>query len=455
MTSKLLADPAFERLRDWVIEHTGLGYYSDKDQDFAGRIVRRLAARGVASCAAYLRLLEDPAAGAAEMDALAGELTIGETYFFRQNDHFEALKQVILPDLLERNQVTRRLRIWSAGCANGAEPYSVAILLRQFAERLQGWEVSILGTDINREFLAQARQGRYGRWAFRETPEALKTACFAREGKEWVLRPEYRRMVTFQQHNLMSDRLPLAGFPIFDLILCRNVMIYFGAETARATLGRLFECLTAGGWLLVGHAEPNAEHFRAYRTVLFESGTTLYQKPPPGESVPAASTPAAAAAEPPAAPRRAAPRRAAGKATVKMPRAAAQTSVARARALADRGEWEAATALCRKLLETDRLNAAAHFTLGLILEHAGSAEEAERSLRRSIYLDRGFVLAHYHLALLLQKTGAVAEARRTFGNVVELVGKMAAETPLEGGDGITAGELAESARLHLSLLEAM
>jgi chemotaxis protein methyltransferase CheR len=456
-TAALLADPAFERLRNWVVEHTGLGYYSDKDNDFASRILRRLAARGATDGGEYLALLQDPAAGPAEMDALVGELTIGETYFFRQRDHFAALGQVILPDLLERNRETRRLRIWSAGCATGAEPYSVAMLLRrEFSERLADWDVSILGTDINREFLARAREGRFGRWALRETPEEVKAACFVREGKEWLLGPEYRGLVTFQQHNLMSEQLPLTGTAIFDLILCRNVMIYFGAETMRATVARLFDCLAAGGWLLVGHAEPNAEQFRAFRTVLFKSGVTLYQKPASGKTVSVQGAPAPPAAEPPEPAQPPAPWRANARTVAKTTRPRpAEPSVARARQMADRGEWDAAAAQCRKLIEADRLNAAAHFTLGLILEHAGSKEEAERSLRRSIYLDRGFLLAHYHLAVLLQRSGASADARRTFARVLELAAKQPPEKPLEGGDGITAGELAESARLHLSLLEAL
>ena len=118
------------------------------------------------------------------MDALIEEVTIGETYFFRHREHFDALRDLVLPDLIARNAGQRRLRIWCAGCADGAEPYSLSILLRrELAHLLFGWEVSILGTDINRQCLAIAREGRFEEWSLRSTSEDVKQACFAEKGK--------------------------------------------------------------------------------------------------------------------------------------------------------------------------------------------------------------------------------------------------------------------------------
>jgi chemotaxis protein methyltransferase CheR len=131
MTSRLIQDPAYGLLKGFVIESTGLAYYVDKDEDLAGRIERRMSKRRAQDCAAYLRLLKDGHDGEAELDALIAELTIGETYFLRHRELFDALRDLVLPDLIERNRHTRRLRIWSAGCATGPEPYSVAILLRR------------------------------------------------------------------------------------------------------------------------------------------------------------------------------------------------------------------------------------------------------------------------------------------------------------------------------------
>lgn len=448
----ILADPGYLELKERVIGHTGLAYYESKDQDLAGRILRRFTARGAKDCESYLKLLKSGTAGQQEMDALIAELTIGETYFFRQAEQFEALREMVLPDLIERRRASRCLRIWSAGCATGAEPYSVALVLaRDLGHVLDGWDVGILGTDINRHFLTRAREARFDEWAFREGPEDLKTRHFLPEGKQWILRPEHKRGVSFQYHNLVADPPLVRGTPPFDLILCRNVMIYFNAAVVRAIVGSLYDCLAEGGWLLVGHAEPGADVFRAFRHT---ASPGVYQKIA-GSREPVEAAPVCLPAPPVV--RSAPPPPAAQKppATMKKPAAVTGLTVAEVRALADRGEFQAAQAGCRKLLETDGINPAVHFTLALILDHTGSSLEAERSLRRAIYLDRGFVLAHYHLGLAMQKNKDRAPARRAFENVLELLKGKPDQEALADGDGITAGELKEMARMHLELLDSV
>ena len=138
---------------------------------------------GAHDCASYLDLLRDPFRGPSELDELIAEVTIGETYFFRHREHFDALRDLVLPDLIVRNRATRRLRIWSAGCADGPEPYSLAILLkREMAGQLPGWDVTIVGTDINRLSLARAREGKFEEWAFLSTPPGSERRVFS-EGR--------------------------------------------------------------------------------------------------------------------------------------------------------------------------------------------------------------------------------------------------------------------------------
>ncbi|MBX9634721.1 MAG: protein-glutamate O-methyltransferase CheR, partial [Magnetospirillum sp.] len=189
----LVADPFFPRLKALVIETTGMAFYADKDEDLARIVAARMGETGLIPCARYLELISDPVLGRDEMDALVAELTIGETYFFRHREQFDALRDIILPDVLARNQGVRRLRIWSAGCATGPEPYSLAIMLkRDFGARIAGWHVSIVGTDINQKFLARARDGRYDEWAFRATPDDVRRDCFDKVGKQWAIKPEYK-----------------------------------------------------------------------------------------------------------------------------------------------------------------------------------------------------------------------------------------------------------------------
>ncbi|MFC7612206.1 CheR family methyltransferase [Teichococcus aestuarii] len=191
------------------------------------------------------------AQGEAEWAALEAEITIGETFFFRYAEQFAALGETILPALLERARPRSRLRIWSAGCASGAEPYSVAILLRRLlGEALPDWRLSILGTDLNEAVLETARQARFSRWALRTlSPEELQRDFIpAADGRHWLLRPQHRAMVRFEKHNLLSllDGTSPLQFTDYDLILCRNVLIYFHPEVVLRIVRALSERLHEG-----------------------------------------------------------------------------------------------------------------------------------------------------------------------------------------------------------------
>ncbi len=454
----ILADSFFQRLKALVIEVTGMAFYADKDEDLARIVAARLAEIGMNGCARYLELIADQVRGRDEMDALVAELTIGETYFFRHKEQFDALRDIILPDVLARNEGVRRLRIWSAGCATGPEPYSVSILLRrEFGHRIEGWHVSIIGTDINQKFLARARDGRYDEWAFRATPDDVRRDCFEPVGKQWQIRPQYRNGVSFQYHNLIRNRFPslldnLAGL---DIVICRNVVIYFSRETVEGLVPCFHETLADGGWLVMGHAEPNMELFRNFRTVN-TPGAVLYQRadrpeaampaPPPVPRIqlplpqPALRQrpPLRRPAPVPAAPRPAPPR--------------AHDGIAAIRAMADQGRWAEALAACDALIAGNALDAYAHFYRALVAEQLGDVEGCETFLRRAIYLDRHFVLPHYHLGLFLWRRDELSGASRSFRNVLALLQRLPDDHALEHGDAITVGQLRETVGMHLDLI---
>jgi chemotaxis protein methyltransferase CheR len=439
-----------------VIESTGLSYYSDKDADLARRIRRRLSDFGFQNCAPYLELLRDAARGPSEMDALIEEITIGETYFFRHREHFDALRDVVLPDLISRNEGNRRLRIWCAGCADGAEPYSLSILLRrELAHLLLGWEVSILGTDINRQALASAQEGKFEQWSLRSTPESLRQACFDEKGKSWAIASQYKAGVSFRFHNLVEDAFPpqLNGSTTFDLIICRNVMIYFAPSLMRRIVRRFHGCLDPGAWLLVGPSEPNMTCFTSFQ-VVNAPGVTLYQRP--GGSAPdLAETPSLPSLPPPIAifplPVVALP------ATVEAPAVDPTTrrltpTLADMRQSADQGHWETAARRGKELLEFDNLNALAHFHYALVLEQMENYAESERSFRKAIYLDRQAVLAHYHLGLLFRSQGDTRQADRCFHNVVNLLTPLSGDDILTDADGMTVSELWKLAIMQIESL---
>ena len=449
----VLKDPLFATVKTQVIARTGLAYYADKDAALAERLARRLEDRGVARLADYLPLL----ATNAEFQALVNELAVGETFFFRYIEQFEALRAVTIPECLRRNRRHRSLRIWSAGCATGPEVYTLEILLKQhFAAELEGWKVTLLGTDLNRAFLDQAKRAVYGAWAVRGLPDTLLKAYFEPQNAGWKVRDAYREWAQFEVFNLVDDRLPDPGRGMagFDIVLCRNVMIYFDQPTRARLLQGLGAALVDGGWLVVGHAESGPE-INAMFSPVPVPGATLYRKPdplavPPPQPapLPPAAPPSPPAAAPPSPPpaRRA---KAAKQPPAEPPPARPLPTLADIEAMAERGERTEALDACMDLVERDRFNAGAHFHLGLLEDELGVGDPVA-AFRRALYLDPDFLLADYHLALAYWRRGKLALAQRHFRNAHAGLDRHGDDEAVAHGRGLTAGELRRMVGLWLS-----
>ena len=465
----LCGDPGYAALKAQIIARTGHHYYADKDDLLSDRLRRRFRARGVADATAYALLLGGEPA---EWRALEAEITIGETFFFRYAEQFAALRATILPDLIAARAAEQTLRIWSAGCSTGAEPYSVAILAHELiGADLPAWQVTILGTDISTAALETARAAEYGRWALRTSPEEERRRYFlplpprpgpAREGG-YALRPEYRRMVRFERGNLLDllDGSMPPHLDGFDLILCRNVLIYFDAATVAGLMRALARRLRPGGWLLIGHAEPSPV-FADWLDAVSLPGTVAYRRP--GDGAPGAGRPAPVPWIPPElpplpefrppepAPARAPARAPAAPPPPAAPEAAQESADAgeadilpRLRALADAGDTGAAWRLLREGLAKRPTDATLRFYEGLVAGALGRDAEAERALRAAIYLEPDFVMAHYHLGLLLAGAGRPEAARRALDNAARLSQSLPQAEPLREGDGGTAAEIGLSA----------
>ncbi|MGN7123110.1 CheR family methyltransferase [Methylorubrum thiocyanatum] len=468
-----MADPGFPALKERVIARTGHNYYEDKDDLLYDRLRKRMRMCGVGDCTAYRVLLEG-AAGRDEWAALEAEITIGETFFFRYAEQFAALRKTILPELIEARSEIRRLRIWSAGCSTGAEPYSLAILVHDLlGEALADWSVTILGTDLSAAALATARAAEFGPWALRTLDTEERARWFrrtpARPGLPhggYALRPAFRRMVRFERQNLLglidgSDRIRGS----FDLILCRNVLIYFSPDHVNRIVRALGERLDARGWLLIGHAEPNPTFSQWLQPVALP-GTVAYRpidtpttEPPPvlvparpdAVPIPLTPLPAFVAAEP------AAPMPEPIGIPIPLPAEPATEHplspgdlLAEIRVLADSGETARAWRRLHEEIESYATDPALRYYEGLLALDLGREREAERALRGALFLDRGFVMAHFQLGLLLARAGRRGEAARALDNALRLAQGLSPETILPEGDGVSAARLAESARRALA-----
>ncbi len=464
-------DPALDAIAALLVATTGNVRLAERPAPVAEKVRQRLRARALASPEAYLALLES-AAGRQEFDWLVSELTVGETSFFRHGEHFETLRDHVLPACLERNARTRQLRIWSAGCANGAEAYSIAITVDSLlGHRLSDWNVSIIGSDINSALLEKAERGLFSKWMFRNVAKEHMPGFVRRQGDGWSVAEKYRRNVKFVKHNLVAEQVPSLEKNLFafDIVFCRNVMIYFDAATNRMLAERLADALVGDGYLFVAPADFHGHLPHIFETARLGGTTVLRRKAPapkvlPGPASPVASARPAAPARSPrpddrplrAPPARRSPKR--GAAPPPSPRpvatrqAAAADRIATLVELANRGEWTGAARCCRAMLDADPCNAAAYYYLGLVLYSTGAPVEAERAWRRAVYLDRDFALVHYQLGLARKDVEDVSGSCRAFSNALQALRDSPDDRPVSPCRQVTAGELREMTTRQLRLM---
>jgi chemotaxis protein methyltransferase CheR len=196
--------------------------------------------------------------------AVAEAMTINETSFFRDNKPFELLRHSVLPRLVKKNEAERRLRIWSAASSTGQEAYSVAMILTEHFPELAGWDIKIVGTDISRKVVEYAAIGRYRRLEVnRGLPARMLVKYFERDGEAWEVVPKVRALCHFQYANLCA---PLPPLPAFDLVLLRNVLLYFPQQDRSCVFSDVHRQMRAGGFLLLGNAEQAEESTNLFQT---------------------------------------------------------------------------------------------------------------------------------------------------------------------------------------------
>src|SRR4051812_43022765 len=254
MSRVALSDDQFTAISRLLHDAAGLAFDESRRESLAYSVGERMRAIGVADVSAYLAMVVD-ARGAGERQALLDEVTIPETHFFRNPPQIRALRAHVLPELLRQAADKRQLRIWSAGCSTGEEPFTIAMLVRELLSTYSGWDVRIIATDVSTRALAAAQQARYAERAFVMTDPLDRQRFFYldAESGNYVVRDEVRELVEFRHHNLVTDAPPEPGQ--LDAVLCRNVTIYFDRGTTKRLMHRLHDCLRDGGYLFLGHAE--------------------------------------------------------------------------------------------------------------------------------------------------------------------------------------------------------
>ncbi len=274
------SDPAFLKIRDLIYQSSGIYHTEEKLYLLISRCTRRMIALDAASPTEYLGRLTIRSGGSAELRLLLNEITIGETYMFRHPAHLDALRNLILPQILQTKGVigSKRIRFWCAGCSTGEEPHTLAMfLLEQKQKLLADCSFEILATDLNDNSLEAARAGIYGEYALRNTSEHLRRKYFTDIGdKKLQANDLLRSQIRFDRVNLSDDTKMLFQKGM-DVIFCCNVLIYFDVPSKRRVVQHFYSNLVPGGYLFLGHAESLFQVNETFRLVHFP-GTTAYWK---------------------------------------------------------------------------------------------------------------------------------------------------------------------------------
>jgi len=445
-------------------------------------IDRAMARAGLSDFPTYLARLE---ADAALLDDLLVELTIGETYFFRNPEHFHFVRHEVLPDVRRRRGPMHTVRSWSAGCASGEEPYSLAVLLMEegYRERME-----VRATDVSRAALSRAQVASYGEWSLRG-PEASRMRPFLHpEGRRYTLDAQVRERVHFGYLNLADDTWPSHAHGLWgmDIIFCRNVLIYFNRATIEAVARRLHASLADGGFLIAGPSDPSLGAYAPFDTVLTDWGI-VYHRPAPGEAsrahavryvqppapppplpplalppvafTPPAPPPAAPPPRPPALPELDGAKRAlaAGDWREAARLAGAHPEDTEAEAVAIRAlanvDPLAAVRACAEAATRHPLAVELRYLEALLLLGLGRLAESERAARQALYLEPSLAVVHLMLGHLLRRQGDSAGARRAFRTAESLCATLPPDAPVLLADGERAGHLAEVARVERTRLD--
>ena len=473
-----------------VADHLGLHFPQNRWADLERGIIaaaRELGIKG--TIPAVTEWLSGAPLTSEEFNVLATFLTVGETYFFREPAGLETFRSTIIPELVsERRNRDQYIRIWCAGCCTGEEPYTIAMLLKEMMLDLQDWKITILATDINRNFLQKAQTGIYNSWSFRETHTEIKKKYFTNSARNWEINPDIKKMVTFETLNLADDQFPSVRTNThnMDVIFCRNVLMYFKPKEVVQVAHRFFRSLAEKGWLLTSAVELNDDYFSDFAVQKYNQGI-FYRKVPKDDKIihPQCLTTATGSS---ANPGKSAPSRKVNPAQP-VPRPSSpgpvmqkrkETSIMSAgevHELFEKGQYHLCVQQCLRLLEkkssdinvitllvksyanSGNLTEARRWGDKLLLRDGATADSyclvatilieeneislAESILKRALFMDQNHILAHFLMGNLYKRNGNRHIASKHFKNVTDLLSVFHGNVLVDGFEGLTAGRIIE------------
>jgi len=450
-------------------------------------IANDLGCSGIGECAG--KILAGPL-NKQYHDTLARHLTIGETYFFRNKIGVQLLKTQILPDILRKRTAEKSLKIWSAACATGEEPYSISILLNDLIPPDKGWKYNIFASDINVNFLTKARLGIYGNWSFRNTSQFIKNRYFLkRADQKYQIADKIKQSVKFFQWNLMTDNYPSVAKGLFnlDLILCQNVFIYFESETIFKILKQFYKTLNEGGWLIISPSEAPFVSASDFHYAGDVPGGICFQKRKPTPSATPFPVPTQLntsntqpnfkiiASQLPEAEKQPTEENLHPQMLQYYQQGHYQKIIKKLnaamfsedefwycgdknfrlliRAYANAKQFDAALQCCEAVIAQKKLHPLPHYLMGTILQIQDMPDKAIAAFRRALYLNDGCELAYYALANAYRQMGKNKQAIQNLKTLLVLLDPYPDEKELRGDEELTVKALKNMASTLLEILE--
>lgn len=491
-----MSETNLKPLRDFLLANLGLCYTASQENDLMRKITDASEGFGYKEVNKFIAWLINQQLSVKQVEKLATYLTIGETYFLRERMAFDYLEYEYLPRLIKerRESNNKCLKVWSAGCSSGEEPYTIAIMLRRLIPDIKDWKITIKATDINPTFMQKARDGVYSKWSFRRIPQSFIDNNFTPVGeKRYRIKAKIKKMVDFSFLNLFDDKFPSKdnNTTEMDVIFCRNVMIYFSNEGVRSVTTKFYNSLASSGVFLVSpveastisHTEFNLKSYQGF--TVFNKGVKPHQvyddwyaeaqqntqRSTSYNSEQSKSTHQIERSRDDLAERLSKVNRlmTASSSTEKtipvyeealalyksdqlvcaekyIEKCFSETDVVDcdlslllARIKANNGDLHAAEELCLKALSGDKINVAAYYFLAIVLNEQGRVKEATRSAENALFLDAEFILGHYILGSI--KMNLVPGWEKHYVNAKRLLEKQKTSTVLDDADGVTVGSL--------------
>lgn len=485
-----ISERHLEPIKLIISKKSGLSLEGRKGQNLLDVVSTAFSTSGCNTIEDYIHLLSAPSyQSRVELDKLISLLTIKETYFFRDRHQFDVLRNFILPEIINKKRAgNKKIKIWSAGCATGEEAYSIAITLFELIPAIASWDISLIATDIDNDALSKAQAGEFKKWSFRGVSEDIIERYFTIEGDTYRINDSFKKIIAFSALNLKEDKFPsiLNNTNDMDIIMCRNVTIYFNREATKEVINKFYNSLNEGGYLLVGHSEHFSEYYKKFAVKAFPHTIAYQRLEIPLHSQQHGLTAAykgiafrniqkellVTEKEDLKSPLQEPKTRKAedSEETVIFQEAAqlfkenkydeaaerfveilelnpknARACVMLAQISANRGDKETAVKWCEEAAKIDSLCLDAYYLLSLIFQDNGDLAKAASLLKKVIYIDPSHALGYFDLGIIHKKLHKNADARRYFGIAKDLLTKEPKKSakPLADSDASELMELIE------------